>query len=410
MPLVFRSSHATGHTRQVPRFEPFPAVRYSPSLPLSEVTAPPYDVLSESDLDALEARHARNIVRVDVPRERDGVGRYAAAATRLSDWISDGTMVADPRPSFTIYRMAFTDEAGRQRVISGVLGGLEVVDEGAGGVLPHERTTPKAKTDRLDLTRATSMNLSPVWGLSLASGLTDLLAAPGEPMGSFTDADGVTHTVERVDDPARTAAITALVGSDEVVIADGHHRYAISRTYRDERRAASGNGPWDLTLTYVNELIAEQLSVAAIHRFYTGISYGALRDALGRSFDLAVAGRVTARTTLDMLDRGALCLVDRNGDGTFLIPRPEAFAGVRDLDSARLEHALSGTDHTVSYQHGVSNVLGLLADGTADAAILIRPVPVSEIRRTAAEHLLMPPKSTFFTPKLKTGLVLRPVG
>jgi uncharacterized protein (DUF1015 family) len=111
-----------------------------------------------------------------------------------------------------------------------------------------------------------------------------------------------------------------------------------------------------------------------------------------------------------MLDRGALCLVDRNGDGTFLIPRAEAFAAVRDLDSARLEHALAGTEHTVSYQHGVNNILGLLRDGTSEAAILIRPVPVSEIRRTAAEHLLMPPKSTFFTPKLKTGLVLRSVG
>jgi uncharacterized protein (DUF1015 family) len=307
--------------------------------------------------------------------------------------------------------MAFTDEAGRSRVISGVLGGLEVVDEGAGGVLPHERTTPKAKTDRLDLTRATRTNLSPVWGLSLASGLTDLLAAPGEPMGSYTDIDGVTHSVERVDDPARVAAIAELVGSDDVVIADGHHRYAISRTYRDERRAAEAGapGPWDLTLTYVNELIAEQLSVAAIHRYYTGISYGELRDALGQSFDLAAAGQVTASTTLDMIDRGALCLVDRNGEGTFLIPRPEAFTGVRDLDSARLEHALESTPHTVSYQHGVSNVLGLLRNGTADAAILIRPVPVSEIRRTAAEHLLMPPKSTFFTPKLKTGLVLRSV-
>ena len=395
----------------MPRFEPFPAIRYSPSLPLAQVTAPPYDVLSEADLDALEAQHARNIVYVDVPRERDGDGRYETAAQRLTSWIAEGTMVADPRPSFTIYRMGFTDEAGRHRVISGVLGGLEVVDEGAGGVLPHERTTPKAKTDRLDLTRATSTNLSPVWGLSLATGLTELLAQPGEPMGSFTDPDGVTHTVERVDDPARVAAISTLVGGDDVVIADGHHRYAISRSYRDERRAAASGagGPWDLTLTYVNELVAEQLSVAAIHRYYTGISYGALRDALGRSFDLAAAGKVTARTTLDMLDRGALCLVDRSGDGTFLIPRAEAFSGVRDLDSARLEHALSDTEHTVSYQHGVGNVLGLLNDGTADAAILIRPVPVSEIRRTAAEHLLMPPKSTFFTPKLKTGLVLRSV-
>ena len=107
-----------------------------------------------------------------------------------------------------------------------MLGGLEVVDEGAGGVLPHERTTPKASTDRLDLTRATRANLSPVWGLSLAPGLTELLAEPAEPVGAVT-VDGVTHTVERVTDPARVAAIPAHVAPNDVLIADGHHRYGI---------------------------------------------------------------------------------------------------------------------------------------------------------------------------------------
>lgn len=395
----------------MPRFEPFPALRYAPSLPLGTVTAPPYDVLSEADLDALSAQHPQNIVHVDVPRERDGEGRYRAAAERLQSWVHDGTMVYDPRPSFTVYRMSFTDEAGRQREISGVLGGLEVVDEGAGGVLPHERTTPKAKTDRLDLTRATETNLSPVWGLSLAGGLTELLAARGEPMGSFTDGDGVTHTVERVDDPVRVREISAMAGSADVVIADGHHRYAISRTYRDERRAATNSapGPWDLTLTYVNELVAEQLSVAAIHRLYTDITHDELRQALSGSFELAPAGAVTPSTTLSMLERGALCLVDGTGTGTYLIPKASAFTGVRDLDSARLEHALANTAHTVTYQHGVNHVLTALGSGGAAAAILIRPVPVSEIRRTAHERLLMPPKSTFFTPKLKTGLVIRSV-
>ena len=406
---MFRSCHASGHTGRVPRFEPFPAIRYSPALALDAVTAPPYDVLSERDLDALESRHPRNIVHVDVPRERDGDGRYAAAAGRLETWLAEGTLVTDPRPSFTIYRMAFADDAGRHRVISGVLGGLEVVDEGSGGVLPHERTTPKAKTDRLDLTRATQANLSPVWGLSLADGLTDLVAAPGESMGSFTDSDAVTHTVERVDDPARVAALASLVGGSDVVIADGHHRYAISRTYRDERRRVDGPGPWDLTLTYVNELIADQLSVAAIHRLYTGISVDGLATALAPAFDAAPAGMVAPRTSLAMLERGALCLVHPDGTGTYLVPRPEVFSGVRDLDSARLEHALGGVEHTVAYQHGVVPVLEALSVGRAAAAILIRPVPVSEIRRTAHERLLMPPKSTFFTPKLKTGLVIRSV-
>ena len=119
------------------------------------------------------------------------------AAERLETWITEGVLVRDEQPSFTLYRMRFVDAAGRDRQIVGVLGALEVVDEGAGGVLPHERTTPKASTDRLDLTRATNANLSPIWGLSLAGGLTELLAAPAEPVGSVT-VDEVEHSVERV--------------------------------------------------------------------------------------------------------------------------------------------------------------------------------------------------------------------
>ena len=174
----------------------------------------------------MAARDEHNIVHVDVPV--GGADRYERAAATLADWIADGTLVADAAPTFTLYRMRFTDATGAERQLVGVLGGLEVVDEGAGGVLPHERTTPKASTDRLDLTRATDANLSPVWGLSLAGGLTDLLAEPAEPVGAVT-VDGVDHIVERVTDPDRVAAITAPGRIDDVLIADGHHRYGIAR-------------------------------------------------------------------------------------------------------------------------------------------------------------------------------------
>ena len=115
---------------------------------------------------------------------------------------------------------------------------------------------PERQVDRLDLTRATNANLSPVWGLSLAGGLTGLLEAAGEPLGSVT-VDGVAHSVERVSDPSRIAAIAAKIGSDDVLIADGHHRYSISRTYRDEVRAATGarDTPAELTLAFVSELV-----------------------------------------------------------------------------------------------------------------------------------------------------------
>jgi uncharacterized protein (DUF1015 family) len=392
----------------VPRFEPFAALRYA-SADLDDLVAPPYDVLSETDLDRLEARNPHNIVHVDVPRHRDGDARYRLAAQRLRQWIDEAVLVSDAEPTFTLYRMSFSDERGRHRDIVGVVGALEVVDQGAGGVLPHERTTPKASTDRLDLTRATRANLSPVWGLSLAKGLTELLQAPAEPVGAVT-VDGVRHAVERVSDPDRVAAIAAKVASDDVLIADGHHRYSISRTYRDEVRAETGSSSTaaELTLTFVSELVADQLSVAAIHRVYRKIDRSRLINALEHGFEVSPADPVGAETLLEMERRGALCMMFPDGTAMWLTPLPGAFDGVRALDGAWLEFLLEPTGASVSYQHGVNELHELLrTDESVTAAVLIRPVSVAEIERTAREGVLMPPKSTFFTPKLRTGLVLR---
>ena len=391
----------------MPRFTPFPALRYSDP-EIDDLIAPPYDVLSEADLDELGGRSPWNITHVDVPRESAGPERYEAAAATLESWIDAGVMAYDDMPSFTIYRMRFTDASGTARDIAGVLGGLEVVDEGAGGVLPHERVTPKASTDRLDLTRATKANLSPVWGLSLAAGLTALLAEPGEPVASVT-VDGVDHIVERVSDPERIRAIADKIGSDDVLIADGHHRYGISRTYRDEVRAANGDqpNPADETLAFVNELVADQLSVEAIHRLYHDVSQDELVAALDTCFERSDAGRPDDATLATMDSEGVLCLVSGDGAAQWLRPRPGAFDDVRSLDGAWLEHALAELTHSVSYQHGVDHVVDAVTSGTATAAVLIRPVSVAEIERTAREGALMPPKSTFFTPKLRTGLVVR---
>jgi uncharacterized protein (DUF1015 family) len=389
-------------------FEPFRAIRYAPHTNLDDVIAPPYDVLSVEDVAALADRDEHNIVHVDVPRGGDD--RYATAGATWRRWLADRVLVHDDAPTFTLYRMRFTDAAGVRRDLVGVLGALEVVDEGAGGVLPHERTTPKASTDRLDLTRATEANLSPVWGLSLADGLTALLAAPGEPVGAVT-VDGVEHVVERVTDPERIAAIRSRVAADDVLLADGHHRYGVSRTYRDEVRSATGrrDGAAERTLAFVGELVAEQLSIEAIHRLYHDVPFADVRSALARSFELESAEPPSPATLATMERDGRLMLLGPNGSAEWMVPRPGAFDGVRSLDGAWLEHALAGTPAAdqVSYQHGLGETAAAVNTGRASAAVLIRPVSLSEIERTAREHLLMPPKSTFFTPKLRTGLVER---
>jgi len=373
--------------------------------------APPYDVLSAEDRAAYAERDPHNVVHVDVPLESDGPDRYDRAAERFRQWLADGVLVADTEPAYYRYAMTFTDETGRPRTISGMLGALAVIDPDTPGndVLPHEQTTPKASTDRLDLTRATEANLSPIWVLSLARGLVRLTTPPGEPLATVTDPDGVVHRLEHVDDPARVEAIHAAVASAPALVADGHHRYGVARAYRHERRAAAGERPgaYDFTLALVQELAEDQLVVQAIHRLIGGGSD--VPEVLSRSFDVSAAGSVSPATLGAMVERGALCLVTPDGAGQFLTPKPGAFDGVADLDSARLDHALAGTEHTVSFQHGLDEVLHALTGGGASYAVLLRPVTVEQIRATAHEGALMPPKSTFFWPKLRTGLVFRRV-
>jgi uncharacterized protein (DUF1015 family) len=405
--IVARRPPLCWHPVEVPRFAPFPALRYCDD-DIDDFVAPPYDVLSENDLDRLGSRSRFNITHVDVPRESEGPGRYDRAARTMKEWIDAGVMAYDDEPGFTIYRLGFTDATGTKRDIVGVVGGLEVGPYGECGVLPHERVTPKASTDRLDLTRATEANTSPIWALSLADGLTALLTEPGEPIATV-ETDGVRHSVERVTDPVRVDRIAAAIGTEDVLIADGHHRYGVAQQYQAEVRANGRDASAaDLTLAFISELVADQLSVEAIHRVYSGASRDELVTALDARFERTPAHRPTTETLGTMTENGALCLVTPDG-AEWLTPRSGAFDDLRNLDGLWLEHALADVDHDVRYQHGVDNVVGAVDAGEATVGVLIRPVDVDEIERTAREGLVMPPKSTFFTPKLLTGLVVRSV-
>jgi len=163
-------------------------------------------------------------------------------------------------------------------------------------------------------------------------------------------------------------------------------------------------------MAYVGELVEDQLSIEPIHRLLDGLPADrSWPEVLEPWFTLEPLGAADSMLPPLLVERDALALVDADGLATLLHPRPQAFEGVRDLDSVRLERALADIPHTVRFQHGLHHVLVALGKGEAQAAILTRPVSLREIRRTADEHLLMPPKSTFFTPKLRTGLVMRPL-
>jgi len=394
----------------VPEFKPFRGIRYDTTrAAIGAVTAPPYDVIGPDERAHLLARDPHNVVRVDLPDEADGPDRYDAAARTFADWLAEGVLIRDDEPGFYVYRMDYTDDTGRSAHTLGVLGALALSRPGEGDILPHEHTTPKAKTDRLDLLRATRVNLSTIWGLSLTSGLTELCRIDGAPDESWTDDDDVTHSLWFLTDAERCRRIADAVGASPVVVADGHHRYETSVTYAAERRAADDDpegAAW--AMCYVVELTEGELTVRPIHRLLGGVEAASLTAALDGCFTSTDAGTVDATITERMADAGALCLVAPDGTGTFLVPREGAFDGVDDLDSARLAHALAGLDGLeVRYQHGVDHILDALAAGEADFGVLLRPATVAQIDANARAGRRMPPKTTFFHPKPRTGPVFR---
>ena len=396
----------------MPLFRPFPGIRYDLArVNLGDVISPPYDVIDDRERARLAARSPYNAVRVDLPVDEGGEDRYAVADRLFSRWQAEGVLVWDRQPTFTVYRMSYPDDAGVPRHTTGVIGALDLRPSGA-DLLPHEQTTPKARSDRLDLLRACRANLSAIWGLSLAKGLTDLLPIDAEPVADVDDREGVRHTVWIVDQPEVCDAIAEGVTAQPVVIADGHHRYETCLTYLSERERSEGEaGGAVATLAYVVELVEDELTVRAIHRLLSGLPAGFdLVAALDPWFEPAGPPPAGVPVTAAMIDAGALCAVLPGGE-VMLRPRPDALADARDLDSARLDVALASLPaHEIAFQHGPDNVRRAVASGEAQAGVLLRPASVAQIEATAHGGERMPPKTTFFHPKLRTGLVFRDLG
>ncbi len=399
----------------MPRFEPFAGVRYDlDRVDLDDVVAPPYDVIGPDEQSALEARSLYNVVRIDLPREEDGSDRYAAAGARFDDWLSAGVLRADPEPGFYSYRMGYHDPDGNSRQIVGVLGALEVVAAGEGDVLPHEETQHKVRSDRLSLLRACQADLSPVWGLSMAEGLTELATgAPGAPVARCTDEEGVHHRLWRLTQPGVIEAVAATVGSAPVVIADGHHRYATALAHRDEVRAGrGGQGDEGLVMALVCELTDGQASVRPIHRIIAGLPDDFdLVAALEPCFE-PVAADAAAGLPERMADAGGLGLLLPGDRAWLLLPRGagDAAGGDPPPDAALLDKALATFPaHTLAFDHSLDSVAGAVAAGRASAGVLLRPVDVRQIAATARAGLRMPTKTTFFHPKPRTGMVFRPL-
>ncbi len=421
-PAHGRDAAPVWYARPVPRFEPFRGLCYDQaelsrgSSDLSDVVAPPYDVIDAVTRATLARRSPYNSVLVELPEpDLEGrLDRYQHAASLIESWTAGGLLRLDERPCFYSYRMTFEETGGRRRRTTGMIGALEVSVPGESDVLPHERTMPKPKGDRLDLLRACRANLSPVWGLFLGRGLSDACSIERPADETAADDEGVVHELWRVEGAACQEKIASTVSAAPVVIADGHHRYETALAYRDECRRARGGaaGGYDLVMALVVELAEDQLTVRPIHRLLTGImDDGRLIEALRDWFEVGDPDeRQDGRALARMPTPGAMALVTREGFRS-LHPRDRATGSPLDeLDSTVLEKALGGLgDVDVSYEADVEEVMRAVESGRAQAAVLIRPATVAQIAACADARLLMPPKTTFFQPKPRTGMVFRPL-
>jgi uncharacterized protein (DUF1015 family) len=396
----------------MPRFEPFRGLRYTPELaPIGEVMAPPYDVISSAERVHLASRNPANAVLVELPEPdlQGGRDRYAVATDLFAKWQSQGILRPDAEPSLYPYRM--TDTTGRSS--TGVMGALGLADPGQeSDILPHEQTLPKPKSDRLDLLRATRANLSPIWGLSMSGGLTATFdPTDDEPVADAYDDEGVRHQLWVLNDRDAIAAVAESIARAPVVVADGHHRYETARTYQAECRAANGDepGPHDLVCALITELADDQLTVGAIHRTVSGLPEDFdLVGTFSQWFDVVRAGAADDRTLTALASSNSLAMVSQ-GSAYLLLPLAETYeeAG-NDLDSSLITVALSHLPpHEVMHRHSVKEATDALASGDGQAAFLLRPVTVAQIEEWANARRRMAPKTTFFSPKPRTGMVFR---
>jgi len=417
------------------------AVRYELGRvgPLGAVVAPPYDVIDAAARRRLLERSPHNAVAVDLPKpfdpadpdSRPSGDPYAGAAAKIREWLEAGALVREPEPTMWALRQDYVAPDGSRHSRHAVLARVRVEDYEAGTVRPHERTHPGPLADRLRLTRATRLNLSPIFALATVDPwpLVEPALDP-EPWGEAEDEDGTVSRVWRVADPDALRTVSERLRDAQLLIADGHHRYETARAYRDE---VGGDGPHAYTLMALTGLDDPGLHVFPTHRLLSGLPRGSERRArverdLERHFDLVEVAR-------DRLDPAGepgvgvfglydgeralrLRLRDTAEPDSLLAGRPQPY---RRLDAAILEAlvlkgaaGMSDADidarRGLEYAKGVAEALAAVDRGEHDLAFLLRPVPVEQVRAIAATDANMPPKSTYFFPKVITGIVFSPVG
>jgi uncharacterized protein (DUF1015 family) len=412
--------------------QPFKALRYDPEKTggLQDVVSPPYDVIDAEQRAALVEKSAYNVVKIDLPQGDDP---YEQARQQFDAWRAEGVIVQDDEPALWVLAQDYTGPDGKPRTRTGFLARVRVTEYGPGTIRPHERTHPGPREDRLRLTRATKANLSPIFSLySDESGTaTEALnqATSGAPYAETTDEDGTHNRLWRLSDPRLIETIQAALGERELLIADGHHRYETARVYAEE---VGGEGPHNYVLMCLVALQDPGLTVFPTHRLVNGLQpaqHEKLANTIREDFEIEplddkneLAPPENDRLSIGYIDAHfkrpfMLTLKDQRIADDALPSHAEPY---RHLDTAVLEAlilkgALEMTDDTIDHLDGLGyardfgQALALIEAGTYDAAFFMAPTPVTRIQAVAAAGENMPPKSTYFYPKVPTGLVFNPL-
>ncbi|MGA2411388.1 MAG: DUF1015 domain-containing protein [Candidatus Binataceae bacterium] len=420
------------------RIEPLSALMYDPAKAgaLSDLIAPPYDLIDAARQDALYARSPYNVIRLELNRDADP---YASASATLDQWRGDGILSYHLPPAIFFYTQRF-EVAGKPLSRNGLIARIRLEPFSSGRVLPHEKTFPKAKEDRLKLLTATRTNVSPIFGLYPAdTGLRDLTAevAKRAPMLRAKDDLGIENELRLISAPQEIAAIQHALADCRVLIADGHHRYETALEYQRRRRAddpspAAIRG-YDYVMMTLVAFDDPGLVILPTHRVVRSLPAGVIASFAAKAREHFTVEELHSGEALHaaLVQRGRGAIgVALKGQSPYLLTlrdatvmaaiAPDLAAVVRDLDVARLhvlvfnrifavsaEQIRQGGD--ITYTIDAAGALGAVARGEGDGAFLMNPPTVHDVARVSDSGATMPEKSTYFHPKLVTGLVLNPL-
>jgi uncharacterized protein (DUF1015 family) len=405
---------------------PFRALRYARNgAALADVTSPPYDVIDDREHTELLARDPHNVVRLILPRDGDdGTSRYELAARQLAQWRSDGTLVRDPEAALYVY-----EETVGGHIQRGLVGAVALARADAQIVLPHEDTMSGPVSDRLALSEATQANLEPIFLVYAGGGAaSELVGAMDQrpPIIDTTTDDAVRHRIWAITDREELASVAADLLARRATIADGHHRYANYLRYQQDRRAdGAGAGPWDFGLTLLVDTSVFGPEVHPIHRVIPSLPVARAAELAATAFRVSPT-QARGQELLDALAQAgengpAFAVADAANAWLLTDPNPEQVMKALPADRSpawraldvslahylliRQAWGLQDTAEVVGFRHDLDATLE--AAGSEGTALLLNPTPVQGVAAVAEAGDRMPRKSTLFTPKPLTGLLIR---